>query len=60
MFTDLLPYLENDENFDKDDLLSGVLRLGETNGTLYELPTWVAFELFSTGDDSVPGVWTLR
>ena len=60
MFTDLSPYLENDENFDKDDMLSGVLRLGETNGTLYELPTWVAFELFSTGDDSVPDGWNLR
>ena len=60
MFTDLGPYLENDENFSADDLLSGVLRLGETNGVLYELPTWVAFELFSTGDDSVPDGWTLR
>lgn len=60
MFTDLGPYLESDENFDKNDLLSGVLRLGETNGVLYELPTWVAFELFSTSDDSVPDGWTLR
>lgn len=61
MFADLWEFIDMDGYPDRSDLLSGVVKLGERGGKLYELVTWACVECFQTTDADVPeDGWTLR
>ncbi len=61
MFADLGKLIENDPDFDSSDLIKGVLRAGESNGKLYEIPTFFMMETFIIKSKNAPADgWTLR
>ena len=61
MFADLGRIIENDPDFDQTDIIKGVLRAGESNGKLYEIPTFFTMETFLIKSKNAPSDgWTLR
>ena len=58
LFTDLYPYLDNDDTISRDDFFDGVLRSNEINGKLYAMAPTFNLETFAAkgsvvGDDKL-------
>ena len=61
MFADLWEIMDADEAFDKSDLITGALKSGESDGKLYELPTFFYMNsLLLKASNAPSGGWTLR
>lgn len=61
LFCDLWEIIDADEDFDKSDLIAGVLRAGERDGRLYEFTVSYTLSVLAmrTSDAPTDG-WTLR
>ena len=60
LFTDLWALIDNDPDFERDELITGILRAGERDGRLYELPTYCIANTLLIKSSNAPGEgWTL-